>query len=880
MFSFPALFRRKVQEQKLDSELRFHLECQIQEKIAAGMDPTEARRQTTLEFGGLEQWKEACRDERRGQWLETTLQDLRFGIRTLRRAPGFTAAALATIAIGIGANTAIFSFVNAVLLAPLPYPDADRIVAIVEKPPKGNWSPISTLNYLDWEKHNTVFEHMTVQHMDEVALTGIEFPVHLLDLQVSAHFFDIFRIRPALGRTFLDGEDQAGASAVAILTHKAWVARFAADPAIIGKTIFLDAQPTTVVGVMPPGVLDRNWAEIYRPLTFTPQQKSRDGRWLLPAYARLKSGVTLDQARAEMDLLGADIARRFPETNKGWGVNTMRFDITLVSDDLRQSLYVLMAAVGLVLLIACANLGNLALARGLARSREVGIRVALGAGRARLIRQFLTESLLLSTIGGLLGLLVGFGGIAVLKLAPPGGFLPPTATVEVDGRVLAFTLSLSLLTGVIFGLMPALKAARLDLTPAIKEGGSASGSGRTFRQFRSGLVVSEVALAFILLAGAGLLIRSFFKLQQVDAGFDSTHLATAYLPLAEKRYSTATELNLYLHQVVDRISALPGVNEVALTTAPPINWGWGFKTPFQIEGQKSVLVAERPQCGFKVVTPSYFHTLRMKLLQGRLLDPHDVSGSVPVAVISESFAKKHFPKGSALGKHVSVQELALDPKAVARDILWEIVGVVHDEKNSGLRDEDFPGMYVTEEQSPTKWQFLIVRTDIDPVVLERSMRVALRELSGDQVMDNVITFEQVKANSMAGDRRRAWLLGVFAGIALLLAAMGLYGVIAYSVTQRTREIGIRTALGATPGNILTLIVRSGLRLTAAGLLIGVVGALGLSQILASLLFDVGKYDPATLATVGILLGGTALLASYLPARRATRMNPVAALNCE
>ena len=875
-----ALFRRKAHEQKLDSELRFHLESQIRDNIESGMDSAEARRLAAIEFGGLEQTKEECRDVRRGRWLETTLQDLRFGVRSLRRSPGFTTAALATIAIGIGANTAIFSFVNGVLLKPPPYPDADRIVAIVEKRPTGNWSPVSALTYLDWAKQNTVFEYMTAQKMSEIALTGIEVPVHLLELQVSAHFFDIFRIRPALGRTFLDGEDQPGRDAIVILSNKIWVSRFAADSGVIGRKILLDGKPTTVVGVMPPGVFDRSWPEIYRPLSFTSEQISRDSRWIIPAYALLKPGVTVEQARAELDLIGARIARQYPETNKGWGVNTMQFAGTLVWDELRRSLYLLMAAVGMVLLIACANLANLILARGIVREREVAIRVALGAGRGRLVRQFLTESLLLSFGGGALGLLIGYGGIAALKLAPPGGSLPATATVGIDGRVLFFTLGLSLMTGIIFGLVPALKATRLDFTPAIKDGHPGGSRGRAFHRLRGALIVTEVALAFILLSGAGLLIRSFFQLQKVDAGFDSTNLATAYLPISDKRFPSGAELSIYLDQIVERIGSLPGVSDVALTTAPPINWGWGCGMQFRVAGTNDSDVAHRPYCGFKMVTPSYFRTLGMRLTKGRLLSDRDVMGASPVTVISESMAKKYFPNETPLGRHVLVQERGFATSAFGPEIPWEIVGVVKDEKNGAMRDEDSAGMYVTVKQSPSTFQFLIVRGAIDPVVLEHSMRLALRGLSGDQVMDNLITFDQVKANSMASDRRRSWLLAIFAAVSLLLAGMGLYGVISYSVVQRTREIGIRTALGATSGNILRLVVRSGMKLTVIGLMIGILGAVGLSQMIASMLFNVGKYDPATLTMVGGILAITALLACAIPARRATKVNPIVALRCE
>jgi putative ABC transport system permease protein len=592
----------------------------------------------------------------------------------------------------------------------------------------------------------------------------------------------------------------------------------------------------------------------------------------------LKAGVTVDQARAEMEAIGRRIANDYAKSNKGWGVRTTLYSATLVWNDLRQSLYLLMAAAGMMLLIACANLANLVLARGLVRAREVAIRAALGAGRGRLVRQFLTESLLLSCAGGALGLLVAFGGMAVLKKAPPGGGLPLTAQVAMDGRVLLLALGLSLLTGVVFGLIPAIKASRLNLTHAFKDGSAATGTSRRLRGLSGALVVTEVALAFVLLSAAGLLVRSFFQMQKIELGFDITNLAVNYVPLG-KRFSSANELRLYLHQIVDRIGALPGVRGAALTTSPPIRGGWNIEMQFQIAGAKGIDLARRPFCGFKVVTPSYFRTLGMRLIKGRFLNDHDGTGAPPVAVISESMAKKYLPDGDAVGRYVLVQELPYDSSPRGPEIPWEVVGVVKDEKN-GLRIEDFPGIYVAEDQSPQTCQFVIVRGAMDPAVLDRSMRIALREINRDQVLDNLVTFAQVKSGSMASDERRSWVMAIFAAVALLLAGMGLYGVISHLVTQRTREIGVRTALGATSANIFGLILRNGMTLTCIGLVIGMAGALGLSQFLASMLFNVGKYDPVTLLAVGGVLSFTALLACYIPARRAMKVNPIVALRCE
>jgi len=808
------------------------------------------------------------------------IQDLKFGFRTLRKSPGFTLVALATIAIGIGANAAIFSFFDAVLLKPVPYPDADRMVMVLEKRPDGGGNNISTLNYLDWAKENTVFENFAACSGEDVALTGIETPVRLEDQRVSAHFFDIFRIRPVLGRTFVDGEDQLGRDHVVILTHKLWLSQFGGDPGVIGRKIMLNGEPNTVVGVMPAGIYDRSWPKIYRPLAFTPENMSRDFHWLW-SYAMLKPGITIGQARAQMDAVSKRLAHDFPVSNKGWGVKIDPFATTLVWKQLRQSLYVLMASVGMVLLIACANLANLTLARGMVREREVAIRAALGAGRGRLVRQFLTESLLLSTAGGVLGLLVAYAGMAALIRAIPTESLPSTAEVGMDGRVLLFALALSVLTGVVFGLIPAIKASRPDLTHAIKEGGPGASAGKALQGLRGALVIAEVALAFMLLSGAGLLIRSFFQMQKVDPGFDSTNVVTARIPISEKRFPSVIEFNLYLHRILDRIRALPGVRDAAVTVALPMQ-GWGYGMPFQIVGTKEVDTAHRPGCFFKMVSPSYFRTLGMRLERGRFLSDRDVKGAPPVTVITESMEKKFFPNENPVGKRIRVAELMFAKTELGPEIQWEVVGVVFDEKVGGLgdKDENNPGMYVSYEQSPTLYQNLVVRGAMDPAILQRSIRSAVHEVNRDQVLASMKTLDQIKSESMGSDWLRSSLLAVFGAVALLLAGLGLYGVISYSVLQRTREIGIRTALGASAANILVLIFRSGMTLTCIGLVIGIGGALALSQVLASMLFNIGKYDLVTLVAVAAILFFTALLACYIPARRAAKVDPLVALRYE
>ncbi len=796
------------------------------------------------------------------------------------KSPGFAVVALATIGIGIGGNAVIYSVVDGVLLKPSPFKEVDRMVRVLEKPPGGGRNGISTLNYLDWEKQNTVFDYIAAQRWGTVSLTGVENPVQVPCEQVRVHFFDIFEGKARIGRLFAEGEDEAGRDHVAVISNSFWVTQFGSDPNVLGKTMNLDGEPYSIIGVLPPGRFDLTATKIWRPFSFAPGNMTRDFHWF-GAWARLKRGVTLEQANTQMQALAIRIAHDYPKSNKGWGVGLDSFNSILVGPGLKRALYVLMGAVGMVLLIACANLANLTLARGISREREVAIRAALGAGRWRLVRQFLTESLILSIGGGVLGLGLAYAGLAVMKTAMPQGTIPPNLEYGMDGRVLLFVMGLSVATGILFGTVPALKATNPDLTNSIKQGGGGASVGHASKRFRGALVVAEVALAFVLLAGAGLLIRSFFQMQAVETGVDSTNVVTANLPISERRFRSAAEFSLYLQAITDAVKAVPGVRDVALTSALPMQ-GWGYGMPFQIVGAKPLDAANRPACFFKMVGSSYFKALGMRLTKGRFLNEHDVKGALPVAVINETMAKKYFANEDPVGKQIAVEEIAFAATKLGAEIPWEVVGVVADEKIGGLGSDNGrdPGMYVTVEQSPQTYQALVVRGQTSSNLLQRSITNAIHGVNRDQVVDSMKTLDQIKVESVAGERFQTILMGLFASIALILAAIGLYGVISYSVVQRTREIGIRAALGANPGNIMGLVVRSAMGLTGFGLLLGLGGALGLSQVLASMLFNIGKYDPETFGAVAALLALVTLAACLIPARRAMKVDPIVALRCE
>jgi len=803
------------------------------------------------------------------------LHDLRHAIRLLRNSPGFSAVAIATIALTIGANTAMFSFVNGMLLSPLPYPESDRIVRVLEKSPNGGLNGISTLNYLDWTDQKAVFEYMAAEVAWRATLTGAGEPVSIRGARVSAHYFDIFGATPALGRTFLSGEDQVGTDRVVLLSHVLWESRFGSDPAMLGRDILLNGEAYTVIGVLQKGPFDRAAAQIWQPLAFQPSNMTRDFRWL-GASAKLKPGVTLENARAEMGVIGRRLADAYPDSNKGWGVAVDRLADVLIGPGLHTAVTVLFAATAFVLLIGCANLAALALARGISREGEMAVRAALGASRWHLVRLLLIENVVISVCGGIVGVGVGYAMLKWIQSLIPPSTLPPAVDIGMDTSVLLFTLTVAVVTGLLFGVAPAAQITNPSLVSALKEGGHGATAGSPGRRLRGVLVVAEIALTFVLLVASGLLMRSFFKLLDIDPGFNATNVLTADLPITQEQHPDPVELNAYLASISAAVETVPGVRETAITSALPLQ-GWGYGVPYSVADREFTDRANRRRAFFKIVSPSYFDALGIKLLAGRVLSDTDMAGAPPVALINETLAKREFPDENPIGRRLVVREIVPGKTEFGQEIAWEIVGVIAGEKITGLGDEISAGMYVSNRQSPTYSISLIVRAGVPPQSLQRAIRSAVESVNRDQALSDVRTLEQIVDQSMLANRVTSTLLAVFASMALLLAAVGIYGVVSYTAAQRTHELGIRAALGASAGNLRKLIFQGGMRLTVIGLLIGLVGTDAATRVTSSMLYGVGNDDPLTIAAVAAVLFGVAGLACFVPAWRITKADPMEAL---
>jgi putative ABC transport system permease protein len=882
-----GLWRSDRIHDEIDEELRFHIDLRTEENIRRGMSADEARRDAERRFGSLLRAKERGYDVRGGGWLEGLWQDLRYGARMLRKQPGFTFVAVLTLALGIGANTAIFSMVNAVLLRPLPYHDPARITMLWSDNPAIQLGlrelPPTNADIVDWREQNQVFERIAAYRSSFANLSAEGEAERVGGAAVTFDFFPLLGIDPILGRTFTAEEDQPDKNRVVVISHGLWRRGFGGDPNILGKTVTLDSVDFTVIGVMPPGFNFPRGAEmppgygfgpqadIWIPLAMSAERWQRRNQRQLVAIGRLKPGVSLAQAQAEMSSIAQRQAQDHPDTNAGWLVRLVSLKDQVVGKT-RPLLLVLLGAVAFVLLIACADVANLLLARAAARQKEIAIRAALGAGRRRVIRQLLTESVLLSSLGGALGLLVAYWGVEVLIAASPTN-IPRLRDTTLDLWVLGFTAGISLLTGILFGLAPAVQATRTNLSEALKDGGRGSATA-VQRRLHSLLIVSEVALALVLLVGAGLLIRSFSRLMAVDPGFNPQSVLAMDVMLPGAKYRTQESRRNFYQQVLARVETLPGVSAAGGISDVPLSGAEGLYG-LAIEGQPPVSRGQEPNTDGRYVTTNYFRAMGVPLLEGRAFTESDVAGRPEVAIINETIARQLFPGEDPIGKRIKLG------RADDSNESWlTVVGVVGDVKSAALESAPRPQVYRPFMQFSWTNLSLVIRTESDPLQLASAVRSEVKAIDPNQPVANVRTMEQAVTESVARRRFIMLLLSLFAAMALVLTVVGLYGVISYSVTQRTHEFGVRMALGAQARDVLRLVVRDGLRLTALGVGIGLAAAFALTRGMASLLFNVSASDPLTFALVTALLVVVAIVSSCIPARRATKVDPIIALRYE
>ena len=800
-------------------------------------------------------------------------RDLQFGLRLLWKSPGFTSVAVLALALGIGANTSIFSVVYATLLAPLPYHQPDRIV-MVWSFVGGRRNGIAAGDFLDWKRQNTSFESIAAWTGRQMSLSISNHPEQVEAEPATPGFLGVLGQPLLLGRDFLPEEGDLGKDHEVIFTYRLWKNRFGGDRELLGKQVRMDGEQYTVVGILAPGATDRVQSELYIPLAFRPNQINHEFHWLL-AMARLKSGVTVAQANADMQSVTKHIAEEFPKSNQGWSASVEPLQNDFLNRDTIRALWILLGAVGFVLLIACANVANLLMARGTARQREVAVRGALGATRGQLFGQFLTESLALAGIGGALGVGLAWAFLkAILALMPPFT-LPSEADVTLNIPVLLFTLGATMLAGVLFGCAPAFQAMHLNLNETLKEGGR-GGVGAAKHRVRHALVLAEFSLALTLLAAAGLAVHSFWNLTHVDMGFRTDHILTFGLPMPTDRRPQPQQMLTFYQQMIERVQALPGVTSASVSTGMPVQ-GTNFGMPFDIVGKEVADRSQRPGAGFNMVTPGYFPTFGVRVTRGRAFTEADSAGGMPVAIVSSDLVKKYFPNVDPLTQRLSVEQLIPGVANLGPPIAWQIIGVYENVRNGGPKEGGFPEIDVPFAQSPWPGVQMAVRTVGDPANMSKSIAAVISSLDPDLPMANVKTMDQLLEASMGGDRFGAVLFGTFAVIALLLAAFGIYGVMSFGVAQRTQEIGLRMALGAGSSQVLGMILKEGMTLGAIGLAIGLLASWGVARLMRNLLFGIGSIDYGAFSAVAAILMLSAFLACYLPARRATQVDPMAAL---
>jgi predicted permease len=878
--SIGSLLGSGRKERELDEELAFHIEKETEENLRRGMAPQEARRAALVRFGGVAKTKEESREASRAVLLETILQDVRYGLRSLRKNPGYAAAAVLTLALGIGANTAIFSVVNGVLLQSLPYGGGERLVRVRVDAAgagiqDGHFSP---LEIGDLRERTHSLAAVSEYHSMWFVLLGRPEPERVQTGVVSANFFDLLGVRPILGRTFLPGEDKHGAEAVLVLSHSYWMRAFGGDPSVVGRVFQMNDRPHTVVGVLPPipGYPEDN--DVYMPTSACPfrsdpeMEADRDSG-MLRAFARLKPGVGLPEARRDLTELAASLTHDYPKSYP----SAARLAIAplALSDELtreaRPTFLLLFGTVALVLLLACANVANLMLARRTRREKEMALRSALGASRARLARQLLTESVLLSLAGGALGLLVAAAGHGLLVHFAER-FTPRAAEIAVSAPVLLFSLGVSLLVGIGLGLIPALSPRR-SLSAALQDGKERGSAGPNGARVRNLLIVAQVAISFVLLCGAGLMLRTLWKLSSVDPGFRTERVLTSRLDLNFTRYRTEEDQRGFHRRLIERLAAEPGVLSVALSGTIPLNEGGRANNGrFQIEGRPPVAADALPRADFQHVTPDYFRTIGVPVLRGRSLVAADRAGAAPVVVINLSMARHLWPSEDPIGRRIKIGS-----RGDGEPPTLTIVGVVGDVRQYGLADPPVDQAFVSLDQFPWLSTTCLLRTAVEPSRMERVMRAAVHAVGPDQPVDRFRTLEQVHAGALASPRLTAILLSLFAGLALVVTATGIAGVIGFSVGQRRQEFGIRMALGALPRGVQRMVLGQGMRPVFAGLALGLAGAIVVTRLWASLLYEVSPTDPPTYFVVAFVLGAVAAFSCFVPARRATAVDPMVAL---
>jgi putative ABC transport system permease protein len=867
------LFHRSKVERELSEELSGALELLTETKVKQGLSPQQARRAALIELGGVEQVKERVRDIRMGHYLDTQWRDLRYTALVLRKNPGFAVIAIITLALGIGASAAIFSVVNTVLLQPLPFVAPERLVWI------GGWARnlhtmdagVTPADFVDYRQQSRSFESFAASISEGVAmnLTGVGEPERLQGALVTSEYLGVFGVKAELGQIFGPDEAPERQGRVAVLSHGLWVRRFGADPSIINKTVTLDGNSHTIIAVMPPQFQYPADVEVWVPFSIDgpPQSpmRSRELHFLRP-IARLKPGVTIAEAQADVETIAAGLEAQYPRTNKDFSLHLVPLQDRIVGN-IRPTLLILLGAVGCVLMIACVNVASLLLARGTSRQKEIAVRAALGAGRGRIVRQMLTESLTLALLGSLGGVLLAQWGVRVL-VALGVGSLPRMREIGMSAPVLGFALAVALLTGLLFGLAPAMQSTRLGFAESLNEGGRGTGVGTGRHRALRLLVVSEVALAVVLLIGAGLLVNSFIRLERVRPGFDERNLLTLRIDMPNP-YAQPERKALFFDQLEHRVAALPGVDAVGLITELPLAEG-SADTPFNIEGRPAKESGQSGFADFRSVNHEYFRAMRIPVIRGRSFTEAEVDESSNVVTISEDLARRYFADEEPVGQYLRMELLNKER--------YEIIGVVGDVRHRGLDSDVKPTIYYPTLRMG--WSHLVIRTATDPTSQAAMVRKEVAAINPNQPVADVKTMEQRLAGSVARPRFRTWLLSLFSAVALLLSVVGIYGVISYTVTQRKHEVGIRMALGAKAGDVLRLVVMEGTVLAAIGVAVGLAAALCLTRVMKTLLYEVSATDPLTFVLVSMLLIAVAVAACLGPARRATSVDPMTALRCE